>query len=602
MLAIGTLNPAGRDRDEKTRFMADANDQLAVINQIYATAIDPERFDELVDIWTDKLIASGTDGFKRFPGDSDRLLSHAFQADALLSLGREHRDLPAGSLFAQINSEPRPTIIFDSSGTVQAANEAAELHFGLTTGQKIDDWLLDAEQARELVANTRQLVADDRALSKSTPQLLRIWSEAHARSILLSLSATQTPTRQRLVLLQSSNFYWPDHLNPIIAKAFELTPAEVEVVKLIVEGASIQEVSDARGSTVSTVRSHIKSIYAKTETKNQAEFLRMTLGLATLHIQPRTAVASDTELARVSPRSAWPGPENERMFMLPDGRVLEYTDCGPKAGRPCVYFHNDHLGNIWPSHAAKACVDAGLRIITPTRAYYGRSSPYPDGATNYEQTPDDIAALLAHLELSRVLLVSITIGGMFACAFTKAYPDLCVGHVSIAPAIVAASPEEEAEMPKIYQFLDGIVKRYPSLLETFLKLGRAYHKRVGSVRYMKRVWGDVPADIAVVQDEDNLKAMLRGLEFSGTYGHLGMFHDYKSILPDSNQIIIQSDIPLYAIIGTEEKNSRLKRTDRLIEQGADIEKVLAAGGGSLLLYSHADLVVQTLVRAWAVQR
>lgn len=578
---------------------SDENKQLEIIDQIYAAAIEPERFDELVDIWHEKLVSSGTEGFKNYPGKPERLFPHIQKADLILSLVNEDRsDLPT-PLFEKINSEPRPTLVIDANGKIYAVNEPARQHFKLEADDELSDWVSDSSQRDIILSAITRVLSNDHSTSKTKPEFVRVWEMETEKPMLLTLIPWTTASGRKFVLVQSSNFYWPNHLKPVLQNAFGLTSAETDIVKLIVEGASIQDVANIRGSSIATVRSQIKSIYAKTETNNQSEFLRMTLGLATLNLREKDAITGAFFAPPNQVEAVWPLKEHERLMTLQDGRVLEYADCGAPDGLPCIYFHNDFLGNIWPQPAAQSTLQAGLRVIIPSRPYYGRSSPYPKNSINYEQTSDDMIELMDHLGIARALLVSISIGGMYAGALIDAYPERCVGHVLMAPAFSVESPNEEAQMPKFYRFMNSIVKRHPRLLETILKLGLAYHNRVGSVRYLKRILGDVPADISVVQDEENLAALVRALEFSGTHGHLGIYNDYKTILPEMTEKLLKVPFATYTIIGTEDRNSRLLRTDRMIKAGVSIHKVMADGGGSMLLFTHGDLVVKTLLEAWS---
>lgn len=53
--------------------------------------------------------------------------------------------------------------------------------------------------------------------------------------------------------------YWAD-----ISAVFPLTPSEQRIAKQLFEGLSIQEISEATGAKIETVRTHIRRIYQKT--------------------------------------------------------------------------------------------------------------------------------------------------------------------------------------------------------------------------------------------------------------------------------------------------------------------------------------------------
>ncbi len=63
----------------------------------------------------------------------------------------------------------------------------------------------------------------------------------------------------------------------LIQGLFDLTRTESEVTRLIVSGKSIEEVATALNIAESTVRNHLKRVFAKTATKRQAELVSLVL-------------------------------------------------------------------------------------------------------------------------------------------------------------------------------------------------------------------------------------------------------------------------------------------------------------------------------------
>jgi DNA-binding CsgD family transcriptional regulator len=58
-----------------------------------------------------------------------------------------------------------------------------------------------------------------------------------------------------------------------LRKTFGLTASEARVVRAIADGAKLADVADAQGIAIGTVRSHLKSIFAKMDVKRQAELV-----------------------------------------------------------------------------------------------------------------------------------------------------------------------------------------------------------------------------------------------------------------------------------------------------------------------------------------
>ncbi len=103
-------------------------------------------------------------------------------------------------------------------------------------------------------------------------------------------SFTEARRSQGLVLVavHDPETRMPD-LGLLLSQAFGLTRAEADLVQSLSRGDRLQEICDERGTRISTARSQLRSILAKTGTTRQAELLRLISRLST--VQPRTPPA-----------------------------------------------------------------------------------------------------------------------------------------------------------------------------------------------------------------------------------------------------------------------------------------------------------------------
>ena len=62
-----------------------------------------------------------------------------------------------------------------------------------------------------------------------------------------------------------------------LEQLYGLTHAEAELVRLISEGRSLDEVAEARGVTINAVRSQLKQVFSKTDTNRQGELVHLVL-------------------------------------------------------------------------------------------------------------------------------------------------------------------------------------------------------------------------------------------------------------------------------------------------------------------------------------
>ena len=69
----------------------------------------------------------------------------------------------------------------------------------------------------------------------------------------------------------------------ILEGLYDLTPAEADLLRLLAEGRSLEEVATQRGVTINTARGQLKQVFAKTDTRRQGELVRLVLtGVASL--------------------------------------------------------------------------------------------------------------------------------------------------------------------------------------------------------------------------------------------------------------------------------------------------------------------------------
>jgi DNA-binding CsgD family transcriptional regulator/PAS domain-containing protein len=82
-----------------------------------------------------------------------------------------------------------------------------------------------------------------------------------------------------VLLLITDPLQQPANLARQVASLFQLTPAEAAVAAALAAGHSPEEIAAERQVRLTTVRSQVKSLMAKTETRRQGELLRLILSL-----------------------------------------------------------------------------------------------------------------------------------------------------------------------------------------------------------------------------------------------------------------------------------------------------------------------------------
>ena len=69
----------------------------------------------------------------------------------------------------------------------------------------------------------------------------------------------------------------PPLAGELFVKQFAITQSECRVLMLLVQGKSLAEISDWAGISLTTVKTHLSRLLAKTETRNQAQLMRLAM-------------------------------------------------------------------------------------------------------------------------------------------------------------------------------------------------------------------------------------------------------------------------------------------------------------------------------------
>lgn len=111
----------------------------------------------------------------------------------------------------------------------------------------------------------------------------------------------------------------------------------------------------------------------------------------------------------------------DAQIVLSDGRHLAYTDIGD-AGWPCIVFcHGAPITRLHLAYLEEAFRAQGLRVVSPDRPGYGRSTPL--SGRSMADWPRDVEALADALDLDSFVVAGHSSGGPYAVACTALLHD-----------------------------------------------------------------------------------------------------------------------------------------------------------------------------------
>lgn len=496
-----------READSATSGVGQS-DKLEIIDRIYQVAIEPERFEDLLDIWEERLgpargaMGPAGDGMQLLIQDTE-LESHLARATSVLDrLGTQSADRYLQNLVSAF--ERTAAFAVSASGTVVALNAAAETVFGIFPGDGLSSLPIGSDDAAHLKREVLRIL--DPQTSGSSFARFRLTTSG--RPIVVRL----TPIEQEVggeahVLAVTNELAWPEGLSATVREAFGLTGTEVEVLRALVEGAGIAEIAEMRGRSRETVKTQIRSILSKTETRAQAELIRITLGLMDVVVTTEHKAALKTLRGGNGLRE-----RPFRSLQSADGRRADHIVIGDENGRPVLFFPQDYGLIRWPASAEAAAERRGLKVIVPIRPGYGHSTPVRDRAGVVPAIVSDAIAILDHYGAQSAPVIALSVDVFFAFHVAKAHPGRLSAIVNCSTGLPLFNRVQYERMHKWHRFILANARYAPSMLPFMVKAGFSLARRIGKRGFVHAVFGESPADVQTFEDPEVMEAMVLGSE------------------------------------------------------------------------------------------
>jgi pimeloyl-ACP methyl ester carboxylesterase/DNA-binding CsgD family transcriptional regulator len=224
----------------------------------------------------------------------------------------------------------------------------------------------------------------------------------------------------------------------LVAKLFRdqfgFTPREVDVLRGLVAGQSLDEISRTHERSIETIRSQVKSIAGRLGARGQADIVRLA-GQAAL-LDPVTTP---------QPQDQAPEVQASKRLLLADGRTIEYDIAPSTDGFPLVFFHCVTGGRHWSQAAIEHAKEAGYRTIRISRAGFGGSTTCPLTADALLAAhAQDTAAVLDAEGINYCVVLAHGLGFAPAYRFALAFPERVAGVVGldIPPPVLKRSDAE----------------------------------------------------------------------------------------------------------------------------------------------------------------
>jgi DNA-binding CsgD family transcriptional regulator len=342
------------------------SDDSALLNAIAA-------WDERLTAVAKKFVSSSDDAAQREPLFDIEIGSVAPEAEerviGLLRLEQRRRP---------ILNHGSAAFALDKNAKVIVTNEMARDQLSLCDGQRFDDNMVDP-LFRSVMPDLHAALSGTQ--SEVMSKIVRLGSGETGQTLFEARVTNPAGSDDPWIIFRKIGISLTIQGAQFVSEAFDLTESEIAVIRLIMDGCNTKVIATRRATAEATVRSQLKSIFAKTGTSGQTELLRIVSGISLFQASRQSNIRAK-ELPLLKQIES-----QKRLIRISGGHTIEIDESGDPFGKPFLSLHGLFLGYSFPSAAEGLLVSNGLRRIGLLRPGFGRSTPV--------DASDSIAAIVS---------------------------------------------------------------------------------------------------------------------------------------------------------------------------------------------------------------
>jgi pimeloyl-ACP methyl ester carboxylesterase/DNA-binding CsgD family transcriptional regulator len=251
-----------------------------------------------------------------------------------------------------------------------------------------------------------------------------------------------------------------------LAQMYGLTPAEISIAEMLVQGISVEDIATAKDTAIATVRSQIKKTMAKLGVSRQAELVAM--------LNAHTAKVHFGTLAATGARA----PVHSVLHYR--GAQIAYNIMGPGNGIPVFFLHSWVGSRLQALRGSHLLFDYGIKLIAFDRMGMG-------------------ASVADHLRLPRFSLLGYSLGALYAMQCATALEDRVRQLYLVCPVAPMRGLRDLKGLLPSGQLLMGLAMKAPVLAQALVRVWMAQMRRTPTL-YLNSVMPHLPpSDAAAMQ-------------------------------------------------------------------------------------------------------
>ncbi len=559
---------------------------IELVSALYRAAGEPDAFEDLVGALQVRYDGASSDVLESMRPAVTR------QLDTINTIiADQGPNLSQDPLERAVEEVPTAAVVIDPFGRIILTNELGENLFRARPGERFNLELVEPTYRRQF----NDFVASARLNGNQRRIIVRLNTESESPdgtpSLPIELAEAMIVDSSRrdhgCIALRTMEIPWTMSIERQLEEAFGLTEAECAIAREFYELRDTKGVARRRGTSLATVQTQIKSIFAKTQTTGQAQLLQVL-----------SVLSARAALDKRSRVAAWSNPiGREASFIRSDGRSVAYSWQGAEDGLPVLVLHGHTLGHIFPPEADRAFRAAGLKLHLLSRPGFGHSEFDPSAASS-DDSARSIVEFCEEMGLQQVPVITVSSGLTGLSRALERNPLIASSIMHLGYLWFRQLPVSR-ELPSIQQIIFKLAGRAPRLLSTFSRIAYRNMRRVGVDWYIDRVLGDKSHDIAYFRSSQNaglIRAAAGHLLVQGPDLYARELYEPRE---PAFELLHQSTLPIMLALPEHDAIHDFSAYAEALSLNENVRLELLKDSGELYFYKAAEMIARLAIQHFA---
>jgi pimeloyl-ACP methyl ester carboxylesterase/DNA-binding CsgD family transcriptional regulator len=580
---------------------ANVSSEDGAVPQLTAPQVESiEKLGEYVNRWYEGGLDEGglaaELNLRRFGGEEGQLigmlLPHFIRA---LKINRSFVELTAeNQAFSSVLDRlPIGMAMIDGGARLYAKNgrfdELLKQHCGLAIAK---GHLVTTQ--REDAATFRQLIAEATSGGKSeaTGRAMRLSGATPSSVLILPLLHDEHLQVKPKVMIFITSLLSDINIDPrALQSIYGLTRAESRLTLALVNGNDLDDIAEQYHVSKHTLRTQLKSVYAKTDSRRQAELVVKVLTSPALLAEREHPATESAKLPQGLDEIVESSRINQHMF-LSDGRRLSFAEYGPEDGYPTVMMHGLTGSRLQISPDVSCLHKNNIRMIVPDRPGFGFSDSLEE--RSILDWNRDLAEFVDFLELERFALLGYSIGGSYAMAAASHFQDR-VEHLCLVSSMGQYKDLKDLDgMLPMFRILLGLGKFTPSIAMALIRIiSRSIRNK--PERYFERIIEQSPQmDREVLSSPEIQLIYTNSMLEAGRQGERDMMLEQLMMARDWGFSPTQVSVPTTLWHGEDDRHVPLQMARDIQQQIPRAQMKVIPGAGHFLIFRYWTDIIADL--------